>query len=89
MHRQEEQQHRGICHGALLEDVARPPKDCQERLPPSTAPVLSGGKNTLSGVPLGSLWNQLLLEMLINELTKGIEAVLIKSACNMQEKEKG
>lgn len=48
--------------------------------------LLSAGRNTLSGVPLGSLWNQLLFEMLINELTKGIEAVLIKSASYMQEK---
>lgn len=51
--------------------------------------LLSGGKNALSGVPLGSLWNQVLFEMLVNELAKGIEAVLIKSASNMQEKEKG
>lgn len=50
--------------------------------------LLSGGKNALSGVPLGSLWNQVLFEMLVNELAKGIEAVLIKSASNMQ-KEKG
>lgn len=51
--------------------------------------LLSGAKTALSGAPLGSLWNQLLFEMLINELAKGIEAVLIKSASNMQEKEKG
>lgn len=48
--------------------------------------LLSGWKNTLSGVPLGSLWNQLLFEMLINDLAKGIEVVLIKSASNMREK---
>lgn len=38
LHRQEEQQ-RGVCHGAFLEDLARPPKDGQERQPSSTAPV--------------------------------------------------
>lgn len=86
MHRQEKQQ-RGVCHGAFLEDLADHPK--MVRRDSHHPQLLSGGKNTLNGVPPASLWNQLLFEMLINELTEEIEAVLIKSASNMKEKEKG
>lgn len=87
LHRQEEQQ-RGICHGALLEDVARPPKDGQERQQSSTAPVRREEHTEWSSTGV-SVQPATVVEMLINELTKGIEAVLIKSTCNMQEKEKG
>lgn len=81
LHRQE----RGICQGAFLEDLPDHPK--LVRRDSHHAQLCQEGR-TPNGAPLGSLRDQPLFEMLINELTEGIAAVLIKSACSMQ-KEKG